>query len=73
MQDRVAENRAERGIEPGRILDAVEHGGAQQRRRQERLAPQGVEDQEPDRDGGGAQEAGDRAFAQDRALVRHRR
>src|SRR5215467_5766547 len=74
MQHGVAEDGAERGRDADRRLDAVEDERAEQAGCGERLAACEVVREEPRGDDGGADEAGNDAFAQDRALfARHGR
>src|SRR5205807_1757270 len=68
VDDGVAEDVAERGLDPGRIGDAPEYRGAQQPRGEERPAARDVEDEEPEGDDGRADQAGHDPFSQDRPL-----
>ena len=70
MQDRVADDRAQRRVQTHRRLDPEEHHRAEQRGRDERLAAREVEHEEPEGDHDGADEAGDDAFPDYRALTR---
>src|SRR5438093_916147 len=74
VQHGVAEDQADGRVEPGRRLDAEEDEGAEEGRRAEGFAAGDVVHEEPHRDDGGADQAGDDAFPQTGALwARHGR